>query len=47
MKEYTLNLEKHGWFKDTIVVYHFADPGIRVEILFEKEVVTEKAETGN
>ena len=49
MKGYTfeVNLEKNGWFKDTIFVYHFADPGLGVEILFEKEVVTEIVEIGN
>ena len=49
MKGYTfeVNLEKNGWFKGTIFLYHFADPGLGVEILFEKEVVTEKVEIGN
>ena len=43
-----VNLEKHGRYKDTIFVYHFVDPGLGVEILFEKEAVTEKnVEIGN
>ena len=44
MKGYTLevNLEKDGWYKD-IVVCHFVDPGLGVEILCEKEVVTAKS----
>ena len=49
MKGYTfeVNLEKNGWFKDTIFVYHFADPGLGVETLLEKEVVPEIVEIGN